>query len=369
MRMSSGRAMVLAAVPALLIASGPASALAQPASGNPPPPKGFEAYSASFVSARAGLVLGARHCSRMPCKALLEKTVNGGKTWASVPAPAVKIVPPFTGSPLSAVNAVRFSSASDGWLFGPGLWATTSGGKRWQRQSLPGEVIALAASDGEVFAVTEPVNGGLNEARLYKSQVGTAKWTRVRGVSPQNALTVFGHSVWVGIAPEMWTSTDSGKHWTKLSFQCPTPDIAASAVAAASTKNVAIACSDQSFPQPGSSLKAVFTSSNGGRTFRLAGEPPEPGQVRTLAMPPGRPQVITMTAASGASYLYRSVNAGKSWQTTTYFDGGLDFRDFAYVSASTGYLIHFGGIPIIAYTMGLMKTADAGAHWKKVTIP
>ena len=58
MRVSFGRAVVLAALPAVLVALGAGSAAAQPASGNPPPPKGFEADSASFVSAQTGFVLG-----------------------------------------------------------------------------------------------------------------------------------------------------------------------------------------------------------------------------------------------------------------------------------------------------------------------
>ena len=161
---------------------------------NPPPPKRFEAASASFVSAQAGFVLGTRHCGELPCKALLRKTVNGGRTWTSVPAPAVSLVPPFTAPPLSDVSTVRFENASDGWLFNPGLWATTDGGAQWHRVSLPGEVIAVAAADGMVFAAAEPVNGGTGQARLYQSQVGTAKSARVAGVAPAAALTVSGRS-------------------------------------------------------------------------------------------------------------------------------------------------------------------------------
>jgi photosystem II stability/assembly factor-like uncharacterized protein len=238
------------------------------------------------VSARTGFVLGARGCSRLPCKARLEQTVNGGRTWTSVPAPAVSLVPPYTTTPASAVSSVRFENASDGWLFGPALWATTDGGTKWHRMTLPGDVIALAAWDGTVFAVAEPVNGGLNRAKLYKSKVGATRWTLVRGIAPQNALTVFRHSVWAGVASgadgNLWTSTDSGKHWSALSFRCPSGTISASAVAAASTANVAIGCSDQGCPQPGQSVKKVFTSSNGGRTFHLVGSPPIAGQVGTL---------------------------------------------------------------------------------------
>ena len=136
MKMSFSRVMALAALPMLLLALGAGSALAQPASGNPPP-KGFEADSASFVLAQTGFVLGTRGCSQLPCKARLEKTVNGGNIWTSMPAPAVSLVPTYTRSPASAVSSVQFENASDGWLFGPALWATTDGGKQWHRMSLP----------------------------------------------------------------------------------------------------------------------------------------------------------------------------------------------------------------------------------------
>ena len=369
MRVSFGRAVVLAALPAVLVALGASTASAQPASGNPPPPKGFEAASASFVSARTGFVLGTRRCSILPCKALLRRTVNGGKTWTSVPAPAVSLVPPFTAPPLSNVSTARFSSASDGWLFNPGLWATTDGGRHWHRVALPGEVIAVAASDGVVFAATEPVNGGLGQAKLYRSRVGTSRWTRVAGVAPADALTVSGHSVWAGVAPTMSASTDSGRHWSTLPFRCPPDAPDATAVAAASPANVALACTNPSSPQPGVSHKDVFTSANGGRTFHLAGHPAQPGNTGLIAMPLGRPQVITLTATSGASYLYRSADSGRTWRMATYFDGGLGFRDLAYASATTGYLIHFGGSPAIAYGKGLMKTVNAGATWRTIPIP
>jgi hypothetical protein len=224
-----------------------------------------------------------------------------------------------------------------------------------------------------VFAATEPINGGLLQSKLYESKVGTATWTRVPRVVPQNALTVLGHSVWAGVAsgvgPISWRSTDSGKHWTKLSFRCPHSHLSASPVAAASANDVAIACSDQGAPQPGMSYKDVFTSTNGGRTFHLMGHPGLLGQVRMLAMPPGLPKLITMAADSGATFLYQSVNGGKGWTTTTFSDGGLQVRDLAYVSATTGYAVHFNGGPVIAYTLGLMKTVHAGATWTNVTIP
>jgi hypothetical protein len=374
MRIRLGRAVGLAAVSAVLLAAGAGigagRALAQSASGSPPPPPGFEADSASFVTATTGFALGARGCSLTPCKALLEKTANGGKTWTKVPAPAVSLVQTFTETPKTAVDDVVFENANDGWLYGPGLWATTDGGAKWQKVTLAGDVIALAAADGEVFAsVTQPT-GGILQAKLYESAVGSTKWTAVPKVAPVSALTVSGHSVWAGWAPNLWTSTNSGKTWTKLSFSCPAAYPSPSAVAAASPASVAVACSNQGDPQPGLSYKEVFVSGNGGKSFHaVSGKPPIAGEVVQLAMPTGKPSVITMTAASGASYFYQSVNGGKSWTTKTYFDAGISFRDLAYVNGTTGYVIHFSGdIPDLAYGLGLMKTTNDGKTWTTITM-
>jgi photosystem II stability/assembly factor-like uncharacterized protein len=370
MKMSLGRALALGAVPALLLTVGAGSASAQPGSGTPPPPPGFEAQSASFVSAQTGFVLGARQCSILPCKALIEKTANGGRHWTSVNAPAVKLTEHYSDTPATGVSSVVFANANDGWLFGPALWATTDGGKHWNRVTLSGEVYMVAASGGEAYAAVESPLRGPDQASLYKSAVGSGKWSKVSKVAPVTSLTSFGDSAWTGVAPGIWTTTNSGKTWSKLSFACPRNYPAASEVAAASVQDVAIACSNQGDPLPGSSYKEVFISSNGGRTFhRVPGYPPLAGEIFSLAMPVSRPSDITINAASGASFFYQTVNTGKTWTKTEYFDGGLGFNDLAYVSSTTGYAVHFYGTPYIAYGKGLMKTVNAGHSWTTVSIP
>jgi photosystem II stability/assembly factor-like uncharacterized protein len=371
MKMSIGRVSALAAAPVLLLAAAAAVMTAgnASASGSPPPPAGFEADSASFVSAQAGYVLGARDCSLLPCKALLETTANGGATWAKVTAPTVQLVPPFSATPATAVSTVRFANKNDGWLFNPGLWQTTDGGKKWQRVSLSGDAVALAVSGGEAYVSIGKPDGGFTTAKLYKSAVGSGTWTQVRGVAPQNDLTAFGHSAWAGVAPDLWTTANSGKTWTKLSFKCPAGVLSPSEVAASSQSDVAIACSDQGYPQPGMSIKEVFTSTNGGKTFHEQGAPSEAGQVFQLAMVPGNPKVLTLEAASGATFLDRSVNGGKTWTQATYDDGGTGMRDLAYVSATTGYTVHVSDSPALAYGLGLLKTANAGKTWSTVKIP
>lgn len=380
MKMSLGRATALAAVSVLLLSAGAGtvgaeSASAQLASGSPPPPPGFEVQSASFVSAQTGFVLGTRHCSVLgqpgsPCKALLEETTNGGTTWKAVNAPAVDLTEHSAQTPATAVSSVSFATGSDGWLFGPALWATTNGGKTWQRVKLPGTVYMLATSGAEAYAAAEPVLGGPYQGHLYESAVASGKWSLVAKVAPVITLTAFGHSAWTGVAPDLWTTTNSGKTWSKLSFKCPAGYPSGSEVAAASADDVAIACSNQGDPQPGFSYKEVLVSTNGGRSFHaVASAPPLVGEVYGLALPVSRPQVITLNVASGASYLDSTSNGGKTWTQTVYRDGGLGFNDLAYVSGTTGYVVHFMGTPDIAYTDGLMKTVNDGKTWTTVKTP
>jgi len=47
----------------------------------------------------------------------------------------------------------------------------------------------------------------------------------------------------------------------------------------------------------------------------------------------------------------------------------MGVRDLAYVSATTGYLVHVSDSPALAYGLGLMKTANAGKTWTTVKIP
>lgn len=61
-----GEMVAVAAVP-VLVAVGAGSALTGPGSGNPPPPKVLKRSRRAFVTARTGYVLGARHCSLLPC--------------------------------------------------------------------------------------------------------------------------------------------------------------------------------------------------------------------------------------------------------------------------------------------------------------
>jgi hypothetical protein len=377
MRISFGRAAAVVAAPVLLLTLGAGSAAglspgtagaSHAGSAAVAAPARFEPVSASFVTYRAGYVLGTRGHTTLPGAAMLVKTVNGGRTWAAVPAPAVRLVDPSRPSPGSAVNAVFFADANNGWLFNPATWVTHDGGRHWRQLSFPGKPSAMAASNGVVFASVTPWGGG--QSRLYTSPVGTDRWTLVPGVMPAGALTFFGRAGWAGLPPNLWTTSDL-RHWYKLpAFRCP-PILGApsgpSSLAAGTATNVLLLCTGNG--AAGSLGKTLFASANGGRTFRLVGPGPLPGsQVNMLAIPPGRPQVITLATASGASVLDRSVNGGKTWRMVQYNDGGIGWRDMRYVSPTVGWLVH-GSLPGHITDNWLMRTVNAGATWYGVPIP
>jgi hypothetical protein len=361
------RAAAVAVIPALLLGLGTSGAVAHPAAAASASARfasasaSFAPASASFVSGRAGFVLGTRGCAKLPCSARLVKTADGGRTWASVPVPAVPLVSSYTTSPRSAVNTVRFADSRNGWLFGPGLWATHDGGRHWQRINLPGTVTAVAASGGVAFASVSPYAGG--HSRLYQSPVGVSRWTVVPGVVPAGALAFYGHAGWAGVAPGLWATTDL-RHWHKLSFSCSSYTF--SNLAAATQTSIKVLCMGDG--AAGSMGKMIYASANGGRTFSKVGPAPLLGTTGAIAMPPGRPQIVTLAAYSAASLLSRSVNGGRTWATTVqYNDGGIGWRDMAYATPTIGWLIH--GSPGSFTPGGLMRTVNAGATWYNIAIP
>lgn len=82
----------------------------------------------------------------------------------------------------------------------------------------------------------------------------------------------------------------------------------------------------------------LWQTTDGGRqwrkTFHEQGKPSEAGHVYQLAMVPGNPKMLTLEAASGATFLDRSVNGGKTWTQATFDDGGTGMRDLAYFTTS-----------------------------------
>ena len=176
---------------------------AAPAGG--PVPAGFEPSSVTFVSPTEGWVLGTAPCSSAPCTSIL-RTLDAGATWQGIPAPRTALSEGVSQNPGSGVSQLRFANPSDGWAFGPDLWATHDGGSTWQAVTLPGvpagsTVMALEASAGTVTAVVTDGDGNL---RIESSPVGQDAWALSpvsvpigAGPVPVPQLVLQGSSGWM----------------------------------------------------------------------------------------------------------------------------------------------------------------------------
>jgi YVTN family beta-propeller protein len=372
--------------PAITVGNNPmAIAIAPAAARVPPVPAGFEPASASFVSPAAGFALGGVGCQpQRACAARLVATTDGGSRWRFVPGPDVRLFDNAAdlATQASRVSSVVFASRREGWLYGPGLWSTRDGGAHWRRISLGGAmmpgggggggVVSMAVSAETAYAVvsTDSFSGSLDE--LFSSPVGRNAWTRADGVTAEQAavLAVSGRAVWfangggggdAGVT-HLWRTTD-GVHWRQSTFRCPGPGYGLQAIAAASASHVVLLCAGDG--AAGSMGKEVLESANGGLSLRLTGQAPRGGDPSGLAVPPGRPSVITLAAESGASFLYRSHNGGKTWTGITIPDssGGLLLNSLSYISRTVGWIV-VGGPGSGASR--LLRTTDAGRAWYQI---
>lgn len=112
----------------------------------------------------------------------------------------------------------------------------------------------------------------------------------------------------------------------------------------------------------GSSTKTVTGSTDGGRSWQVAGTAPRGGQLLGLAAP--SPTTVVVAAASGASYLYRSVDGGVTW-STAYQDtvgGGALIEDLGFTDPQHGVAVLAAGPP------QLLRSIDGGASWYQATL-
>jgi hypothetical protein len=323
-------------------------------------PADFGPASASFLSAATGYVLGGLGCRiQRACTARLVATADGGAHWHFLKAPAVRLFNSAAGTrgQGSRVSSVVFASRRDGWLYGPGLWSTRDGGARWRRISLSGGIAAMAASATTAYAVVSPRGGGPEE--LYRSPAGQDAWARAGSMTARSAvLAVSGRAAWFGSSTHLWATAD-GAGWHRYPFRCPgAAYYGLSGIAAASRSRVVFLCTGNG--AMGSLSKEVLTSSDGGQSVHLAGQAPLSGGTDGIAVPPHRANVIPLAAVSGADFLDRSADGGKTWTEVTYPLFG-SWSSLSYVSRTVGWVV--AGQPGLGSGNQLWRTSDAGLTW------
>lgn len=125
--------------------------------------------------------------SREPCPqpgvndratcAVVWKTADAGASWTRL---ARLDVPPDEEVGSNSVRAVRFADAEHGWVFNRSLYATFSGGKRWQPVDLGNPVVALESTSSQMYALVGACGNGAGNCpspmRIYEGTVSTGRW-------------------------------------------------------------------------------------------------------------------------------------------------------------------------------------------------
>jgi photosystem II stability/assembly factor-like uncharacterized protein len=347
------------------------------------PPAGFQPSSVSFISPTTGFVLGASPCGQAQCAALLE-TTDGGRSWARLGAPAVALSgrPDPEVSPPSSVQEVVFANAADGWAYGPGLWSTTDGGRTWHEVKLGLQVAKVAVYGKEAFAEVWHCQGA-SEANcsesLERSSVGSSTWATVPGLPGAwawGALAGYGASVWVvmpsrGNDPEaLWHSTDAGASWRKLPG-CPHPvitDALAAMAAVSSTSLFEVCVTNSGAGQQGKSLR--FSGNAGASSVQVSKLVGWGGYVSSVAA--ANTSDVAISATSNLSFLYGSLNGGKSWKVLALPDGGAGLDDLQFarprlLAVVDAYPAAPGSQAGPAAGSRLLLSRDGGASWATVT--
>jgi photosystem II stability/assembly factor-like uncharacterized protein len=122
----------------------------------------------------------------------------------------------YQGSPpANAVGAILFTSAREGWAFGPALWQTRDGGATWRKTSLPGGPVQDVGMAGDrVLAVTGRCGDG-GWSCSFRGLLEGGPFGRLAG-GPGCGRFAFQAGV---DQQQVWLTSDGGRHWTPVTVR------------------------------------------------------------------------------------------------------------------------------------------------------
>jgi hypothetical protein len=349
--------------PASSSASGKASAAASSVVPTGPTrlglvPGNFRPTSVTFVGPRTGWVIGQAltpgHCASQFCTSLA-RTNDAGKTWAGVPAP---MAGPADGA--SGLSQIRFLDLTDGWAYGPQLFATHTGGRTWAQVDTGGlRVTALETVGDRVFAVWASCTGdgpayAVNCTRftLYSASATGGTWAPVgasttgltNGAASEAAQLVLTGSRGYLLAPggELYSGpVDGSGPWTRVSSlvaSCPVGPARGNGqptgalLGAVNARDLILACvsaSSGTSPSVSTQQKFVYSSTNGGMSWAQMTTAPAAGVAFGLAASPT--ESVMLATDQGIDLL----PAGEmSWRTAD-VRGGAPAGGFRYIGMTT----------------------------------
>jgi hypothetical protein len=326
-----------------------------------------------------GWALGGADClsGKGTCDAI-EHTADGGKHWASMPAPRANIAVPGVTSGCAApcVSGLRFATSKIGYAFnglaasGPALFMTLNGGHTWGR--LAGGAIALEAANGDVVRLTSSGSGcpGPCHIGVETGPAGGTAWTRRSlGGTPQSYGLVFartgqrvyllaeGHVAGGGehAFSQLYRSSNGGVSWHRGGEPCPQSgtktEVDSSDLSSAPDGALALVCRDRGAPE----RQFVITSTNGAASFH-AGSKTALGSAPATTLGAATAQVLVLTGDDA----YRSTDGGNHFVRLGANSGSSPGR-----LAWLGFASPSVGHGISADRRSIWTTTDGGRSWSR----
>src|SRR5215831_1463154 len=366
---------------------GPAVTSTGRVAGAPPP------LSVTFVGVDTGWVMGqklpARRCDRpaAPACISLRRTDTSGSAWRTVHPP-----PAHGPNGATGVSQTRFLTRSNGWAFGPQLWATHNAGRTWTLIPTGGRrVTALEARGQRVFSVWARCTGTgpsfaahCSDFAVYSSRPGSDNWAPVPGASAGSGTGGTGQAgageAGTGAAASlMLTGTTAyllspqgflvsgpltGAAWqpvTGTAGPAPTPcrpgpaqpdGQPLGALLASVPAGLALLCTGPS--AGGRPAMTIYTSADGGRTWQPTGQAPAAGIATALSGSPSGGLVLATSMG-----IEVSPDGGATWSP----GGGSTLTGgFAYVGMTTS--TQGVAVPAGSASRAVWFTYDGGSTWQ-----
>jgi photosystem II stability/assembly factor-like uncharacterized protein len=306
----------------------------------------------SFTDADHGWVVG-RRCDARTCRVLLRHTVDGGRTWYVAGAPAVSW-PSARHAPRDTVEHVTFADARNGWLYGPGLFATHDAGVTWREVGYADRVVAAG---GSVWAYR--CTGSPCVTTIRRAPVGSDAFTgSVGGLRPRygsfDALDATHAYLVEGgdRGARLLATSDGGKTWQAYAAPCPGRG---RVLAARTVTDLWVVCSLTA--GVGHEAHTIARSSDGGAHWRTT-EGDELGYTDLL-----RP--ISATAAwrgdgGIAGGLRYTSDGGAHWRLAFDDDGSGGIKALVAIDATHAFAMGYSGL--------VYRTTD-GTHWSTMRRP
>jgi hypothetical protein len=366
----------------------------------PAVPANFAPSSVTFVSTGTGWAIGqggtSGHCgASSPICTSLAVTINGGATWQGLTAPAV-------GSPDGGygVSQVRSLNGTDGWVFGPQLYATHNGGQSWVKIPTHGlRVTDLETVSGRAFAVwahctgTGPdFAGNCTRFSLYSTPAGADQWAPVPGVTNLSTRLVSGSGIFASsaqlaltlkvgylLAPDgsLYSGPAGGAAgWHRVIEKgggpagCGEPGpaqadgVPGDSMLATTGTGLVEMCVAETPGRPQG--KYLVYSGDGGRSWVPAGYAPKAGLAASLSgTPTGQVVVATNVGIDVSSTIAGAARGHLGWRTVRVAPpapGG-----FSYVGMTTPR--QGVAVPVDQSLHELWFTYDGGKHWRATLVP